>query len=84
VSVRTVEIIESGSHAGRPRETTLAKIEQALGWGPGSMERIVAGGRPRDMADPLLARVLAAWPYLSGEEQVRLVELAERLARGRR
>lgn len=81
VSVRTVETVESGTHSGRPRETTLAKIERALGWREGSAERVVAGGRPIDAADPLLERVIAAWPQLSGDEQVRVVELVERLAR---
>lgn len=84
VSPRTVEVIESGAHSGQPRDTTLAKIEQALGWEPGSAQRIVEGGRPRDAADPLLERVIAAWPQLSGDEQVALAELVERLARGGR
>jgi transcriptional regulator with XRE-family HTH domain len=82
VSVRTVEVIESGAHAGRPRETTLAKLEAALGWADGSAERVVQGGRPRDVADPLLERLLAAWPRLAGEDQARVAELVERLARG--
>lgn len=83
VSPRTVEIIESASHTGQPRETTLAKIELALGWQPGSAERIVEGGRPREATDPLLQRMISAWPQLSGDEQVYLTEIAERLARGR-
>jgi transcriptional regulator with XRE-family HTH domain len=83
LSDRTVEILEAGSHTGQPRDTTLAKIEQALGWEPGSADRILAGGQPTDVADPLLARVLAAWPHLTGEQQVRLAEAAERARRAR-
>lgn len=83
LSVRTINSIESGSSGSRPREATLARIEVALGWLPGSAERIVQGGRPRDAVDPLLARVIAAWPRLSGDGQVQLAELAERLAHGR-
>lgn len=82
LSVRTVEIIEAGSRPWRPRDTTQAKIERALGWQPGSVERIVNGGRPRQAADPLLQRVIAAWPQLSGDDQVQMTELVERLARG--
>lgn len=83
LSPRTIQTIESGSRTGRPRDTTLSKIELALGWQPGSADRIVEGGRPRAEADPLLARVVAAWPQLSGDNQVHLAELAERLARRR-
>lgn len=83
LSPRTIQAIESGSRAGRPRDATLARIELALGWQPGSAERVVEGGRPREAVDPLLARVAAAWPQLSGDGQVQLAELAERLARGR-
>lgn len=83
LSPRTIQTIESGSRTGRPRETTLARIERALGWQPGSAERIVEGGRPREATDPLLQRMISAWPQLSGDEQVHLTELAERLARGR-
>lgn len=83
LSPRTIRLIETGAHTGRPRESTLARIELALGWQAGSAERVVEGGRPRPAADPLLQRVIAAWPQLSGDDQVQLTELAERLARGR-
>jgi transcriptional regulator with XRE-family HTH domain len=82
LSVRTVETIESGAHTGRPRETTLAKLERALGWQDGSVERILEGGRPRYVTDPLLERVVAVWPQLAGDDQIRVVGLVERLARG--
>jgi transcriptional regulator with XRE-family HTH domain len=81
VSPRTVQAIESGSRSGRPREATLAKIERALGWQPGSAERIVEGGRPRQAADPMLERVLAAWPQLSSDQQARIAAQAERWSR---
>lgn len=83
LSVRTIQGIETGSRTSRPRDATLARIELALGWQPGSAERIVEGGRARESTDPLLERVIAAWPQLAGDDQVQLAELAERLARGR-
>lgn len=83
LSPRTVEVIESGKHTGRPRPGTLAKLERALGWAEGSCERIVEGGRPRPAPDPLLERLLAAWPHLSGDQQAELVRLAEKHARPR-
>ena len=82
LSPRTIRAIETGKHTGRPRESTLARIELALGWQAGSAERVVEGGRPRDVPDPLLARVIAGWPRLSGDDQARIAGLVERLARG--
>lgn len=83
LSDRTIENIETGNHPGRPRNTTLSKIEQALGWQEGSCERIVHGGRPREVTDPLLAKVTAAWPRLTDDQKVALSRLAERLVRER-
>lgn len=78
LSDRTVEIIESGAHSGTPRPTTLARIEQALGWADGSCLRIVEGGRATNVPDAVLARVLAAWPHLTGEQRIKIARLAER------
>lgn len=47
VALRTVGTIERGD---RVRATTLAKIEQALGWKPGSADKILRGGEP-DLID---------------------------------
>lgn len=43
VALRTVGTIERGD---RVRATTLAKIEQALGWKPGSADAVLRGGEP--------------------------------------
>lgn len=83
VSRRTVEVIEAGTHTGQPRETTLGRLDVALGWVPGSSASVVEGGQPREAPlSPLLERVVTVWPLLPVEDQARLAELAERLARG--
>lgn len=57
---------------------TLAAVEVALGWAPGSCLRVVQGGRVHRLEDPLLARLVEMWPRLSRETHALLVELAER------
>ncbi|WBQ02975.1 helix-turn-helix domain-containing protein [Kribbella sp. CA-293567] len=44
---------------------TLAQLEQALGWQPGSVKRVLAGLEPKPVEDPDLAAVIDAWPRLS-------------------
>lgn len=55
----------------------LDHVEDALGWTPGSIERTVQGGRPRDSMDPYLARVLAVWPSVQDQTKKILVEWLE-------
>lgn len=83
LSVRTIEIIEAGTHTGQPRRSTLTKIEQALDWADDDCERILGGGRPRLRSDPRLDRIRGAWRKLSGEQQATVVALVETLIRQR-
>lgn len=60
---------------------TIAAIEAALSWEPGSAERIRAGLTPRRYEDPGLTRLRVLWPRLSSDARTMLVEVAERSAR---
>lgn len=44
---------------------TLAVLERALRWRPGSVERVLKGFEPQPLQDPDLDAVIAAWPRLS-------------------
>lgn len=44
---------------------TLAMVEHALGWRPGSIARVHAGLEPEYDDDPDLTAILDAWPRLS-------------------
>lgn len=44
---------------------TLATLEHALGWLPGSVDRVLSGLNPQTDADPDLTAVIDAWPQLS-------------------
>jgi hypothetical protein len=83
LSKRTVESIETANRTSVPLGTTLAKLERALGWEDGSALRIVGGGHPRNAPDPLLERVINAWPQLTPEDQVQIAQQAESAARRR-
>lgn len=59
-------------------DATLAAIEAALGWEPGTCVRIVQGGRVRRDLDPQTMRFLEAWRTLPPEARELLIEMAER------
>jgi transcriptional regulator with XRE-family HTH domain len=82
VSTRVLDDLERGRRSNYA-ESTLAAVEAALGWEPGSCLRIVQGGRPRREADPLLVRLLDAWRVLSPDARRMLVDVAERTVEGR-
>lgn len=46
VSVKTVNTLEAGRAKGM-RASTKAKLEDALGWMEGDVDRVLAGGQPR-------------------------------------
>lgn len=83
VGLRTVELLEAGTHPGQPRETTLARIEAALGWADGSALAIVGGGQPRGGEDPTFARLRAVWAELTPEQRAKLAQMAENYLRQR-
>lgn len=81
VSVRVLDDIEKGRRANYS-EATLAAIEAALGWEPGTCRRVVEGGRVRHEVDPELMRLLDAWRVLTPDARRLLVEIAERAVKG--
>lgn len=56
---------------------TIAAVEAALGWEPGSADRVRAGLRPQRLEDADLARLRSLWPRLSRDSRRMLVRLAE-------
>lgn len=64
LSTSTVDNLEHGRKSGYD-PTTLAAVEQALRWRPGSVERALKGLDPQPQTDPDLEAVIAAWPKLS-------------------
>lgn len=44
---------------------TLATLEHALGWLPGSVDLVLSGRNPQPDTDPDLTAVIDAWPQLS-------------------
>lgn len=66
-STTTQSVIESGELVSAPQTSTLAKLDRALGWAPGSAEAVLYGGIPTELpgwpdvepvirADPRVAR----------------------------
>ena len=82
ISRRVLDDVEKGRRENYS-ETTLAAIEAALGWAPGTCLRVVQGGRVRRDVDPVLVRLLDVWVTLSPDARAMLVEIAERAARER-
>lgn len=76
LSPSTIDIIEKGRRATF-REATVAAIEAAIDWEPGSFERVGQGGQPRVRDDREMARLRIAWPSLSIDARRILATLAE-------
>ena len=76
LSTRLLDDLETGRRTNYS-DTTLATVEAALGWSPGSCLRIVHGGRARREIDPALQRLMDAWPRLSVDSRKILASLAE-------
>lgn len=81
LSVRVVGELERAERTNFTAET-LGAVEAALGWEPGSADRVRAGLAPRRREDNDLARLRALWPRLSPGSRRMLVELAERAVKG--
>jgi transcriptional regulator with XRE-family HTH domain len=77
VSVRTIGNLEAGEVRQYDAQT-IARLEAALGWAPGSVQRVLEGGAPVVESDELLAIVRQAWPRLPVEARRLLAELALR------
>jgi hypothetical protein len=67
-----IQTIERG-HGFQRITGTLLSVERALGWGPGSVERVLNGGDPQRSED-------AAAPPATGHRQGRGAELSVRVA----
>lgn len=83
ISRRVLDDVEKGRRDNYS-DATLAAIELALGWAPGTCLRVVEGGKVRRQIDPVLARLLDVWVTLSPDARAMLVEIAERSAEHRR
>jgi transcriptional regulator with XRE-family HTH domain len=81
LSVRTLGSIEAGTGTRYDR-VTCDVIEWALGWAPGSIERVIAGGRPHVEVDPTFARIRDAWPRLPVEARNLIAGLVDRALDG--
>jgi hypothetical protein len=77
LSSRLLDDLENGRRDNY-LDATLAAIEVALGWAPGSCRRVVEGGRVRREMDPSLVRLLDLWPQLPLEARAMLVDIASR------
>ena len=74
--MRVLADLETGARTNY-LESTLAAVEACLGWSPGTCARIVEGGRVRRETDPLMVRLMDAWPLLSPDARAMLVKMAE-------
>lgn len=64
LSKATVDNIENHRRTSYDT-TTVAAIEHAMGWQPGSVDRVLSGLQPVPVADADLTAVIDAWPTLS-------------------
>ena len=60
------------------RADTLDRLELALDWSPGSVDRVLAGRQPQRKRDADMARIERVWPELSPEARRMVADLAER------
>lgn len=67
VSGLSTSTVDSLEHARKSSydPATLASLERALRWKPGSVERALRGLEPQQQDDPDLDAIVAAWPKLS-------------------
>ncbi len=78
IGVRTLHDIHHGTRGNYTAEI-LTKLESALWWEPGSVERVLAGrGDPVRIPDPHRARIDHAWPDLPLAARAMLADLADR------
>lgn len=78
VGVRTIQRLEGGAHQAY-RNVTLSRVEDALGWRPGSVEVVLAGGEPERSRDPQLERLAVLWGSLTPRQRRALVAFVEEI-----
>lgn len=75
LSLRILDYLEAGARETY-RPSTLDRIEYALGWRPGTVERVLGGHNPTLDADRHMAVLRELWPDLSEPLKDTLVRLA--------
>lgn len=80
LSKRLLDDLETGARANY-RPETITALEYALGWQPGSAERIRRGRRPIIDVDTHMAALRLVWPRVPIEVREILVDQARRAAR---
>jgi transcriptional regulator with XRE-family HTH domain len=67
VSGLSTSTVDSLEHARKSNydPATIATLERALRWKPGSVERALKGLEPQQQTDPDLDAIIAAWAKLS-------------------
>ncbi len=76
LSARTIYDLRTGDREAY-RPDTLDRLESAMWWEVGSVERVLAGRRPVRKADPDLARIQNAWRDLPLSVRRVLADVAE-------
>lgn len=76
VSLRTLYDLRRGERTSYSLET-MDRLEDALHWQHGSIERVVDGRRPQRKPDPDMARIEAAWRNLPPAVRRVLADVAE-------
>jgi hypothetical protein len=76
MSPRTLYDLRAGERTSY-QAGTLDRLELALQWQPGSVERVLAGGSPRRKSDPEMARIQAVWADLPIEVRRVIAAAAE-------
>lgn len=79
LSKRVLEDLETGRRASYS-PATLAAVEVALRWEPGTCERVAEGLAPTYELDPQLRHIHDVWPDLTDEHRNAVAQLAETLA----
>ena len=80
ISKTTLDSIEA-ARATSYAQGTLAALEDALGWRPGSIERVLSGLSPLVDEDPELTAITELWSRLSPGSRRMLAALADIAAR---
>jgi hypothetical protein len=67
------------ANASNARPVTLTRLEDILGWQPGSVQAVLAGREPKRTRDPQLERLAVLWPALTVRQRRALVAFVEEI-----
>lgn len=82
VSKRVLDDLENGRRSNYT-ESTLGRVEAALGWEPSEIRTRAEGRKPGQTYDRHMRRLRDAWPHLSNDARAILADLAENVLRDR-